>query len=161
MVKDPSVDFAAQPEWQRVARRKQIDREATLAQFADWRLDVDLKGISDVSNFPFEKLSERERNIVICDATAIADLIRKRLYTSFEVLIAFAKAAVVAQDCTNCLTEIFIKEGLRRALELDEHLELTGNVVGPLHGQQDSSILSASACNSYSVLCTSRRACFY
>ena len=50
-------------------------------------------------------------------------------------MIAFAKAAVVAQDVTNCLTKIFIKEALDQAQELDKHLEVSGNVVGPLHSQ--------------------------
>ena len=35
---------------------------------------------------------------------------------------------------TNCLTEIFIDKALERAKELDQHLEQTGQVYGPLHG---------------------------
>ena len=35
---------------------------------------------------------------------------------------------------TNCLTEILIPEALARAKFLDEHLEKTGTVIGPLHG---------------------------
>jgi amidase len=134
MVRDPSADSAVEHEWQRVARRKQDDREATLAKFADWRITVQLEGPSDVSQLPLKKLTDRERNIVKCDATALADLIRKRIYTSVEVLVAYAKAAVVAQDFTNCLTEIFIEEAIDRARELDKHMEDFGDVVGPLHG---------------------------
>jgi amidase len=39
-----------------------------------------------------------------------------------------------ARTQTNCLTEIFVDRALARAKELDEHLEKTGKVVGPLHG---------------------------
>lgn len=35
---------------------------------------------------------------------------------------------------TNCLTEILFPEALKRAQFLDDHLEKTGEVIGPLHG---------------------------
>jgi amidase len=75
-----------------------------------------------------------ERKIVHYDATTLVTLIRKRTYTASAVLTAFAKVAVVAQDLTNCLSEIFLDDAFRRAQELDKHMEETGNVVGPLHG---------------------------
>lgn len=129
MVKDPSTD------WQEIACRKQADREFQLQKHVEWRNKThpDCDG-SDVSQLPLKKLTDKERTIVHCDATALADLVRKRVYTSVEVLTAFAKAAVAAQDSTNCLTEIFIDEALERAQELDKYLEDTGKVVGPLHG---------------------------
>ncbi len=34
----------------------------------------------------------------------------------------------------NCLTEIFVERALQRAKELDDHLQRTGEVAGPLHG---------------------------
>ena len=39
-------------------------------------------------------------------------------------------------DQVSCLTEVFIDRALRRAAELDEHLKVTGKVVGPLHGMR-------------------------
>ena len=130
MVKYPSLD------WQEVACRKQADREFQMQKHAEWRNKAHPDGdSSDVSQLPLKKLTDKERTIVHCDATSLADLIRKRVYTSVEVLTAFAKAAIAAQDCTNCLTEIFIDEALDRAQELDKYLEDTGKVVGPLHGQ--------------------------
>lgn len=141
MVKDPSLD------WQEVACRKQADREFQLQKHAEWRNKAHPdSGCSDVSQLPLKKLTDKERTIVHCDATALADLIRKRVYTSVEVLTAFAKAAIAAQDSTNCLTEIFIDEALDRAQELDKYLEDTGKVVGPLHGQQISKVLFRSGC---------------
>jgi amidase len=35
---------------------------------------------------------------------------------------------------TNCLTEILIPEALATAKALDDHLEKTGDVIGPFHG---------------------------
>lgn len=135
MVKDSLHNHVAEREWQRVALRKQSDREAALSKFADWRVNTaKLEATLDVSQTPLEKLTDKERIIVQCDVTALADLIRKRVYTSVQVLTAFAKAAVIAQDATNCLTEIFIEEAFERAQSLDKHMEETGNVVGPFHG---------------------------
>jgi len=51
-----------------------------------------------------------------------------------EVTTAFCKRAIVAQQVTNCLTEIFVDSALERAACLDEQLKSTGKVVGPLHG---------------------------
>ncbi|CAK5269907.1 unnamed protein product, partial [Mycena citricolor] len=68
------------------------------------------------------------------DVPVILDNIRTSLWTSVQVTTAFYKRAVIAQQLTNCLTEIFVERALARAKELDEYLATTGRVVGPLHG---------------------------
>jgi len=123
--------------WYEVARDKQAQRETQLAKRQQWRLagsDVPSPLLKDVSHLMTSKLSSLERLIVESDATTIVRQIRERSWTAVEVLTAFCKVAVVAQDLTNCLTEIFIDQGMARAKELDDHLERTGQVVGPLHG---------------------------
>ncbi|KAJ5676805.1 uncharacterized protein N7477_002438 [Penicillium maclennaniae] len=42
--------------------------------------------------------------------------------------------AAIAQQLTRCLTEPLFDRAIRRAQELDDHLQRTGNPVGPLHG---------------------------
>lgn len=122
-------------QWTQVAELKQQTREKNLSKYQSWRLDqIPSEDVLDVSQLVLSKLSERERAIVHLDATAITAAIREREYTAVEVLIAFCKVTVAAQDTTNCITEIFFEEGLARARELDEHLQRTGEVVGPLHG---------------------------
>ncbi|EGO31021.1 hypothetical protein SERLADRAFT_359135 [Serpula lacrymans var. lacrymans S7.9] len=116
-----------------VAIRKLRDREEKLSGYPHWRLQVP-HDIIDVLKYPLTNLTDTERCIVHCDATALADLIRKRVHSAVDVLTAFVKAAVVAQDLTNCLSEIFIEEGYERAKQLDRHLLETGQTVGPLHG---------------------------
>ncbi|KAI0828980.1 general amidase GmdA [Trametes gibbosa] len=120
---------------QEVSRAKKAEREARLAQHPEWRLHTQVPhDLVDVSALPTSQLTPRELGIVHLDATALADAIRARRYTAVEVLEAFCHVATIAQDLTNCLTEVFFEEGLRRARELDRHLEATGDVVGPLHG---------------------------
>lgn len=50
------------------------------------------------------------------------------------MVIAFYKQAIIAQQLTNCLTEIFIDQAVEVARELDQILKNTGEVVRPLHG---------------------------
>ncbi|EJD35474.1 amidase [Auricularia subglabra TFB-10046 SS5] len=117
-----------------VAVRKQREREAILQRFQEWRLEPVDGDVRDVSELPRSRLSDHERGIVTSDATRIVQQIADGAWTAVEVVTAFAKVAVAAQDLTNCLTEIFIEEGIARAQELDEHFRATGTVVGPLHG---------------------------
>ncbi|KAJ5331662.1 hypothetical protein N7476_001445 [Penicillium atrosanguineum] len=51
-----------------------------------------------------------------------------------EVVRGFCKRAAIAQQLTRCLTEPLFDRAIRRAQELDDHLQRTGNPVGPLHG---------------------------
>ncbi|KAH9224505.1 acetamidase-like protein [Leptodontidium sp. 2 PMI_412] len=75
-----------------------------------------------------------ELEIIEGDAEEILLKIREKKWTSLAVTKAFCKASIVAQQLTNCLTEILFPEAIARAKSLDEHLEKTGKVIGPLHG---------------------------
>ncbi|KAF2688416.1 amidase [Lentithecium fluviatile CBS 122367] len=80
-------------------------------------------------------LSERELDLTTdYDATALVELMATRKAKSAEVVQAFCKRAAIAQQCTNCLTEIMFEEAMARARECDGFLEGEGRVMGPLHG---------------------------
>ena len=68
------------------------------------------------------------------DATALLSGLLSGLLKSADVTIAFCKRAAIAQQLTNCLTEIFFQDAIARAEELDKYLAETGQPVGPLHG---------------------------
>ncbi|KZT08664.1 amidase [Laetiporus sulphureus 93-53] len=122
-------------DWRDIARRKTADRQARLRQWPHWQLKEAVpNSITDVSNVPTSQLTAREHEIVHQDATSLVERLRDRRYTAVEVLEAFCHVATIAQDLTNCLTEIMFEEGLARARELDQYLRRTGQVVGPLHG---------------------------
>ncbi|KAB8342779.1 hypothetical protein FH972_022377 [Carpinus fangiana] len=72
--------------------------------------------------------------ILHADAETILANIASRKWTSLAVTEAFCKSAVVANQLTNCLTEILFQEAFARAVSLDEHMASTGKVIGPLHG---------------------------
>ncbi|WVQ81627.1 hypothetical protein IAT38_003751 [Cryptococcus sp. DSM 104549] len=79
-------------------------------------------------------LSPKEQDIQSLDATALAEAIAAKTYTSVDVLKAYARAAVIVHQRTNCLMDFFLDEAMDRAKWLDEQLEKTGKTVGPLHG---------------------------
>ncbi|BGP05084.1 hypothetical protein JCM10049v2_000888 [Rhodotorula toruloides] len=70
----------------------------------------------------------------IDEASVILTRLRNGEYSAVEVAEAFCLRAAIAHQLTNCLTEILFDAALARAKQLDEHLALTGEPVGPLHG---------------------------
>ncbi|KAF1996365.1 acetamidase [Amniculicola lignicola CBS 123094] len=79
-------------------------------------------------------LTERELRITECDATGVAEGIRRGVWSCREVVGGFCKRAAIAHQLTNCLTEIMFTEAMQRAEELDRHLAEGKPPLGPLHG---------------------------
>ena len=118
MAGDPSTAIAtaqrppASPSWQEVSNLKKAEREARLATRPEWRLKAVVPPQqTDVSKLPTSELSPRELEIVHLDATALAEAHRTRKYTAVETINAFCHVAAIAQDLTNCLTEVLFDEG--------------------------------------------------
>lgn len=68
------------------------------------------------------------------DLVALSEAIASRKLTSAAVTSAYCRRAAIAHQLTFCLTEFYMQEALEQAKKLDEQLERTGQVVGPLHG---------------------------
>ncbi|KAI9065795.1 general amidase [Trametes sanguinea] len=80
-------------------------------------------------------LTPRELEITdTVDVDVLLDKLRTGQWSSVEVTTAFYKRAIIAQQLTNCLTEIFIERALARAKEVDDYLKTHGKPMGPLHG---------------------------
>ncbi|ODV79484.1 amidase [Suhomyces tanzawaensis NRRL Y-17324] len=79
-------------------------------------------------------LTPKEFEITDQSAVSLAAKIADGVYTSVEVLKAYAKRAVIAHQFTNCAMQVFIDEGLERAQYLDDYLKTHGKTVGPFHG---------------------------
>ncbi|KAK2810984.1 hypothetical protein FQN50_002577 [Emmonsiellopsis sp. PD_5] len=91
---------------------------------------------NDLRSYPQTSglLTPEEVEIVNSDAETLLKKIKERTLTSVQATTAFCKAAAIAQKLTNCVTEVLFNEGLERAKYLDDYLERTGEVVGPMHG---------------------------
>ncbi|KAJ7175978.1 general amidase [Mycena filopes] len=126
---------AVQSDWQeRCAQRK---RAQTQSIPPDWLIEALPKSQLNVMDVPRQcgLLSALELEITeTVDVQILLDKLRAAEWSSVQVTTAFYKRAIIAQQLTNCLTEIFVERALERARELDEHLAKTGNVVGHLHG---------------------------
>jgi amidase len=119
-------------------------REAVAAKIPqEWRLSsAILDTISETStrsvlSVPRESgiLSEKELEITEkYDATALVELMSTGQLKSYDVTLAFCKRAAIAQQCVNCLTEVFFEDALARAREVDDFLAKEGKPLGPLHG---------------------------
>ncbi|GAA6007715.1 hypothetical protein JCM10207_004851 [Rhodosporidiobolus poonsookiae] len=123
--------------WRSKAAEKRAARDALIPP--EWRLPAAFLGedVLDATSVVRECdiLTPRELEITELDELEeLASSIAKGVYTAVEVTTAYCKRAAIAQQLTNCLTEIFFERALERASELDAHLESTGAVLGPLHG---------------------------
>ncbi|KAF5369049.1 hypothetical protein D9758_002948 [Tetrapyrgos nigripes] len=122
-------------DWQRrCAERKQAQLESIPAE---WIIQCPPDNQLNVQDVPAKcsLLSAHELEITdTVDVDVILQKLRTAEWSSFEVTTAFYKRAIVAQQLTNCLTEIFVEKALARSKELDDILKTTGKVVGPLHG---------------------------
>ncbi|EXL67486.1 hypothetical protein FOPG_16400 [Fusarium oxysporum f. sp. conglutinans race 2 54008] len=67
------------------------------------------------------------------DATDLLRMLAKQQVTARALLTAFRKRATIAQQCTNCLTEL-VSQAVDDAKACDEYLARTGHTMGPLHG---------------------------
>ncbi|KAH8684653.1 acetamidase-like protein [Tricladium varicosporioides] len=111
-------------------REAAIPKEYLLPEESIQNLPLNLTTVPKTSGH----FTHEELEILDTNAEDIIFKIKNRLWTSVEVTKAFCKASIVAQQLTNCLTEILFPEALARAQFLDEYLEKNGQVVGPLHG---------------------------
>lgn len=130
---------------------KKLRQQATIP--SEWLLtDLPPKDMLNITHIPESSglLSSKEIEITNTIVDVLLEKLANGSWSSVEVTTAFSKRAVIAHQLvsfgvqtpktfvnlgqTNCLTEIFIDRALARAAQLDQHLKMTGQVVGPLHG---------------------------
>lgn len=126
----------AEEPWREIAARKKAEQQARIPQA--WLLpdSTDLNQ-NNILQVPHQCgiLTEIELQITEdFDATELVDELANGNLTSEAVATAFCKRAAIAQQLTNCLTEILFDEAVARAKELDAHFDRTGQPFGPLHG---------------------------
>ena len=123
------------PDWKARCTARKQQQEASIPP--EWRIELPDIEIRNVMHVPEQcgLLTPRELAITeIVDVSELLDKLRSSEFSAEEVVVAFYKRAIIAQQLTNCLTEIFVDQAVARARELDQILKNTGEVVGPLHG---------------------------
>ncbi|SCU99515.1 LADA_0H20252g1_1 [Lachancea dasiensis] len=122
------LDIAAQ---KREARDK--------AFIGEWLIPDDAlpqKDVKDVLTWAINSGYLAKREVAITESTLdeLSEKIKNREWTAYEVAMAFCHRASIAHQLVNCLSEVFFKEGLQQARELDEYYEKTNQLKGPFHG---------------------------
>ncbi|KAK1255657.1 hypothetical protein MKX07_007916 [Trichoderma sp. CBMAI-0711] len=122
--------------WQDIVARKRAERDSKIP--LEWRLSGSLpSGTRPIDHLPrCEILTEQVLALTdpARDATELLSLLSIGQYTAKKVAQALCNRAAVAQQLTNCLTEIMFEEAITRAKWLDAEYKKRGKPVGPLHG---------------------------
>lgn len=119
---------------QSIIAKTQAERAASIPE--PWRL----RNAGDTTARPIDALkqsgllSQQEIKITEQNGTELLEKIQSGALTAVAVVEAFCKRAAIAHQVSNCLTEFFPSDALKRAQELDDELKGTGKTVGPLHG---------------------------
>ncbi|KAL4898744.1 amidase signature domain-containing protein [Aspergillus ambiguus] len=132
------TDQARQP-WESIVQRKREERASKIPK--EWRLPampqnagvqspLEMLQSCTILSAADKKRTDPDKN----DATSLLQKLANAEISSVELVTAFCKRAAVAHQLSNCLTEIMFDEAISHAESLDNHLESTGKVVGPLHG---------------------------
>ena len=116
-----------------IARKRRAASIAAFYQTPGWS-EADLP--QNLTDFALKSgyYTDDELQIIEAEADAILEKVKTKAWTALEVTKAFCKASALAQELTNCLTEILYPEAIERAKYLDDHLARTGKTIGPLHG---------------------------
>ncbi|EXJ73118.1 uncharacterized protein A1O5_04267 [Cladophialophora psammophila CBS 110553] len=120
-----------------VAAEKQLERQSKIPK--EWLLPSDqYLGATNVMPMPptCGILSDIECQITSdYDATALLEKLKDGVWSAEQVTVAFCKRAAIAQQLTNCLTEIFFDTAIERARALDrERQENPEKPLRPFHG---------------------------
>lgn len=122
------------PSWYDLAVDKRQRQSKTIP--SQWRIQLPPESAIDVIPYPETCGLLTPEEIEITNASVEILLVRLAAgeWSSFIVTTAFYKRAVISHQLVNCLTEVFVERALARATELDEYMQKTGKVAGPLHG---------------------------
>ncbi|RAH68649.1 putative general amidase [Aspergillus aculeatinus CBS 121060] len=135
-----------------ISHRKQLQLDAQIPH--QWRLEVSqippgllstADSITNTSQYEAINVMDIPRTCGLLtsdelhiteqyDVRSLLGAIRERKFTAKEVVHAFCKRAAIAHQLTRCLTEPVFTQALQQAQKLDDHLQRTGQPIGPLHG---------------------------
>ncbi|KAK6411887.1 hypothetical protein LTR95_018034, partial [Oleoguttula sp. CCFEE 5521] len=119
--------------WRAIAERKRAERQSRIPKA--WLIPSPPSGNGNLIGKHLDILSKPELHITQdFDATDLLSALTARKLTSEDVTTAFCKRAAIAQQLTNCSTEILFDDAIARAKYLDAEFARTGKPVGPLHG---------------------------
>ncbi|WVQ79332.1 hypothetical protein IAT38_001429 [Cryptococcus sp. DSM 104549] len=126
------VPAPASSSWEEISKAKIAARDALIPKA--WLIPpTDARNVIDVPK-TCGVLTPAELEITETEAPVLVEKMLKGELKSEEVTVAFCKRAAVAQQLTNCLTEIFFDKAIETAKSIDAEYAKTQTPLGPLHG---------------------------
>jgi amidase len=121
--------------WEAIAQKAQEHRDATIALVQPSVSSISIKDLPlDSTPVPKTLLTAEEITITESNPTDLVSQLASGKLSSTEVTNAFLRRAAIAQQLTNCVTELLPTTALSRAAFLDLYLKEHGEPIGPLHG---------------------------
>ncbi|CDK26276.1 unnamed protein product [Kuraishia capsulata CBS 1993] len=123
--------------WEDFRDGKLKRRDELIAEFkAPEALVPTPEQMNDVTEYieTMKILTEDEIEITNSTIEQIQSTILEKRWTATQTIRAFIHRATLAQQLTNCLTEIRFEEALKEAEAQDSYFSQTGKLVGPFHG---------------------------
>ncbi|KAM0473625.1 hypothetical protein ACHAPX_008030 [Trichoderma viride] len=119
--------------WKQIAQEAQALRDETLAKVGV-NIELPAQLSRNVTDIPDTVLSASSVRITSLAPQEIVIFVSERKISPQQVVQAFLERAVVAQNLTNCLTELLPERAISQAIELDTRLLDNPAPLGPLHG---------------------------
>ncbi|KAB8267666.1 amidase signature domain-containing protein [Aspergillus minisclerotigenes] len=121
--------------WKQTASRKHSLRNERLKPYMVSDLDQRLPQVHDVQERSRIHSDPEIQEITDIDnISVLVDQFRTGKFTVEAVTLAYVRRAVIAQQLTNCITEVVFEDALTQARALDRAFQETGHLKGPLHG---------------------------
>jgi len=120
--------------WQQTCAKVKASRDLTIASIYPPLPPIPTGLLSNVTSIPALILTPAEFAITSLPTTALLNHTSTRAVSSTTVVNAYLRRAALAQELTNCLTELLPSRALVRAQWLDDYIGEHGRTVGPLHG---------------------------
>lgn len=119
--------------WQDVAADRQRHRDATIASVSP-PLTQPAEIPLNTTGVPKSVLTAEELTITSSNVEDLIPKLASGEWSATAVIKAFLRRAGLAQQLTNCVTELLPERALKRAAELDAYLAANQKPVGLLHG---------------------------
>jgi len=125
---------SSSPSWQQICAKVKAHRDSTIASVYSQLPPIPTGLPLNVTYIPALILTPPEYAITSLPITTLLHYLSTRTISSTTVINAYLRCAALAQELTNCLTELLPSRALTRAQWLDNYIAEHGKPVGPLHG---------------------------
>ncbi|KAF2128547.1 amidase [Dothidotthia symphoricarpi CBS 119687] len=120
--------------WEEIAREAQDHRDSTIALLSPRVPKIPANPPKNVTSIPEQALNKQIVTITSLLPGELLSSLASGQLTAVQVTNAYLQRAAVAQQLSNCITELLPNLALERAKELDTYFQEHKRPIGPLHG---------------------------